>query len=97
MRPDAFSAFRPKISSMPRQKTEAAAYLDLYKLAVEKKRLQVELETIEQRRLLIQKRLTVLNSQMPESVCLEQVKLTNPVVESAELNTTSFKTQSLEY
>ena len=51
---------------MPRQKTEAAAYLNLYKLSVEKKRLQYELDTIEQRRQRIQKRLAFLESQVVE-------------------------------
>ncbi|MCY7276637.1 MAG: hypothetical protein LH702_23605 [Phormidesmis sp. CAN_BIN44] len=57
---------RPKISSMPRPKTEAAAYLNLYKLSVEKKRLQYELDTIEQRRERIQKRLVFLENQVAE-------------------------------
>lgn len=40
----------PKISTMPRPATEAAQYLDLYKLTVEKTRLQQELEYIDGRR-----------------------------------------------
>lgn len=40
----------PKISTMPRPATEAAQYLDMYKLTVEKTRLQQELEYIEGRR-----------------------------------------------
>jgi chromosome segregation ATPase len=55
---------RPKISTMPRQKTEAAAFLDIYKLVIEKKRLQQELQTMDERRLQIQKRLVVLESQV---------------------------------
>ena len=39
----------PKISTMPRQKTEATLYRSLYQLAVEKKRLQEELESLGQR------------------------------------------------
>ena len=58
---------RSQISTMPRQKTEAAAYLNLYKLSVEKKRLQYELETIEQRRQRIQKRLAFLDNQVAEA------------------------------
>lgn len=58
------SNIRPKISSMPRQKSEAAAYLDIYKLVVEKKRLQQELDSIEQRRGQIHNRLAVLESQI---------------------------------
>jgi hypothetical protein len=54
----------PRISTMPRQQTEAAAVLDMYKLAIEKKRLQQELQEIEQRRLQILSRLTILENQV---------------------------------
>jgi predicted nucleic acid-binding Zn-ribbon protein len=46
---------------MPRQKTEAAAYLDLYKLVNEKTRLQKEFQALEERRDRIQSRLAVLD------------------------------------
>lgn len=49
------------ISTMPRQKTEAAAYLDIYKLVNEKTRLQKEFKALEERRDRIQKRLEVLD------------------------------------
>ena len=58
------SNIRPKLSTMPRQKSEAAAYLDIYKLVVEKKRLQQELDSIEQRRGQINNRLNVLENQI---------------------------------
>ncbi len=64
MRTPAKGRILPKISTMPRQQTEAAAVLDLYKLAIEKNRLQQELQDIEQRRLQIISRLTVLESQV---------------------------------
>lgn len=51
---------------MPRSQTEAAAYLEIYKLVNEKKRLQQELELLDQRRERIQKRLEVLNVQVLE-------------------------------
>lgn len=57
---------RPKVSTMPRQKTEAAAYLDIYKLVNEKTRLQKELEALEQRRGLIQQRLTTIEAQVEQ-------------------------------
>lgn len=60
---------RPKISTMPRQKTEAAAYLDIYKLVNEKTRLQQELQTLEERRDRIQTRLEELT---PQIAALEQ-------------------------
>ena len=51
---------------MPRQASEAAAHLEMYKLLVEKKRLQQELETIEQRQRQILERLTVLQTEVTE-------------------------------
>lgn len=59
----------PKISTMPRQKNEAAAYLELYKLEVEKKRLQQELQKMEVRRQQIHQRLAELDTQI---ISLEQ-------------------------
>jgi predicted nucleic acid-binding Zn-ribbon protein len=55
---------RPKVSTMPRAKTEAAAYLDIYKLVTEKKRLEHELAGLDQRRDRIQQRLEALNTQI---------------------------------
>lgn len=52
---------RPKFSSMPRQQSEAAAFLDSYKLTVEKKRLQQELDSLNQRRDQIMQRLAVID------------------------------------
>lgn len=54
----------PKISTMPRQQSEAAAFLDIYKLTIEKKRLQQELQGMDQRRQQILDRLTVLENQV---------------------------------
>ncbi|WP_448571086.1 hypothetical protein [Trichothermofontia sp.] len=55
---------RPRISTMPRQQSEASFQLDLYKLAVEKRRLEQELKKIEQRRHQIQQRLSLLAKQI---------------------------------
>jgi predicted nuclease with TOPRIM domain len=55
---------RPKVSSMPRQRSEAAAYLDIYKLAIEKERLVNELNSLEQRTHEIRERLVILNTQV---------------------------------
>ena len=52
---------RPKFSSMPRQQSEAAAFLDSYKLTVEKKRLQQELTSLNQRRDQILQRLATID------------------------------------
>lgn len=55
---------RPKISTMPRRKSEAAAFLNIYKLVIEKKRLQEELNNIEDRREQIQQRTAILDQQI---------------------------------
>jgi chromosome segregation ATPase len=52
---------RPKISTMPRQRSEAAAFLNIYKLVIEKKRLEQELESLDERRKQICDRIAVLN------------------------------------
>ncbi len=55
---------RPKISTLPRQQTEATAFLDIYKLVIEKKRLEQELQGMEQRRQQIVDRLSLLETQV---------------------------------
>ena len=54
----------PKISTMPRQKTEATLYRSLYQLAVEKKRLQEELESLGQRLETVTQRLGQVENQI---------------------------------
>lgn len=55
---------RPKFSSMPRPRSEAAAFLDSYKLSIEKKRLQQELDSLNQRREQIMQRLAAIDQQV---------------------------------
>lgn len=50
-------SMHPKISSMPRKQSEATTHLELYKMSVEKNRLQQELENLKNREKQIQKRL----------------------------------------
>ncbi len=93
---------RPKISSMPRQKTEAAAYLNLYKLSVEKKRLHYELDTIEQRRERIQKRLAFLESQVaelekPPQLTQDRSLSARSIAKQAASDSAVFETLLLEY
>lgn len=59
-------SIRPKISTMPRQASEAAAFLDIYKLVVEKKRLQQELQAMDERRKHVCDRLVVLEQHIAE-------------------------------
>jgi hypothetical protein len=89
---------------MPRPKTEAAAYLDIYKLITEKTRLERELEALEQRRDRIVQRLEILDTQVetlensahqlrtilsPPPIC--------PLLKSPTVQSTDFKTVILEY
>jgi hypothetical protein len=70
----------PKISTMPRNQTAATAHLEMYKLLVEKQRLELELETLEQRQQQIIERLTSLEAQVGD---LEQ---TTQIVQAAVVN-----------
>jgi prefoldin subunit 5 len=61
------SRIPPKISTLPRQNSEATQYLDIYKLTIEKKRLQSQLVDLDQRRQRIQARLAELNARTTEA------------------------------
>jgi hypothetical protein len=54
----------PKVSTLPRQRTEAAHYLDMYKLTVEKKRIQQELDNINLKQQRLQERLAEIDHQL---------------------------------
>lgn len=58
------SRIRPKVSTMPRQTSEASHYLDIYKLTVEKRRLKRELEDLAKRQKRIQERLSLIDQQV---------------------------------
>jgi hypothetical protein len=63
---------------MPRQKSELNAGVDIYKLLIEKKRLQQELEMMEQRRQQIYQRLAVLENQLVSQTNSIQQQGENP-------------------
>lgn len=65
----------PKISTMPRQRTEATHHLDMYKLSVEKTRIQQELEYLDQRRQRLMVRLAAIHQQTDD---LEHLAGTQP-------------------
>lgn len=50
-------SIHPKISSIPRKRSEATTHLELYKMSVEKNRLQQELQNLKNREKQIEKRL----------------------------------------
>jgi HPt (histidine-containing phosphotransfer) domain-containing protein len=89
---------------MPRAKTEAAAYLDIYKLVTERKRLEQELEALDQRRDRILRRLEILSHQ---TATLEQAAhqfreatsaATLPALtQPSSLSESHFRTIYLEY
>ena len=99
---------RPKVSTMPRPKSQAADYLNIYKLEIEKKRLLQELQALEQRRHQINERMMSLDSQIAVLENGIQQQRIAPALEIrlfkpqpvAQLNTdstVSFDTLFLEY
>lgn len=97
MRPNLSTEARPKISTMPRPQTEASAYLNLYKLSIEKKRLQSELDAIEQRQRRIQKRLSFLDSQVAEMQKAAEAPKLAPVAKQSAPDSAALNTLFLEY
>lgn len=85
---------RPKISTMPRPQTEAAAFLDIYKLVVEKKRLQAELESMDERRQQIGDRLAVLETQITHMESAVQHLRGIPTAASAQAPLLALPSQS---
>ncbi|MDX2213512.1 MAG: hypothetical protein SFY66_09505 [Oculatellaceae cyanobacterium bins.114] len=97
---------RPKISTMPRQKSEAAAFLDIYKLVVEKKRLQQELQSMDERRQQICDRIVVLDQQIDHlegtvqqmrDVSQQDPNAPKLTTRPAPLTSDTFETLFLEY
>lgn len=88
----------PKVSTMPRQQTEATAHLEMYKLLVEKQRLQQELQTLDQRQQQIHERLAVLEGQvagLEQTTAKLQVQSVGVVAQPKP--DSNFNTWTLEY
>lgn len=62
----------PRISTMPRPQTEARMHLERYQMAIEKSRLEKELEMLEFRQLQIQARLKQIAEQAATTAQLQQ-------------------------
>lgn len=60
-------AIRPKVTTMPRSKSEASNQLELYKLVTEQQRIKQELNFIEQRTVLLKQRLITLKTQIEDT------------------------------
>ncbi|KDR59335.1 hypothetical protein, partial [Limnospira platensis] len=57
---------QPKLSTIPRHKSQANLYRSLYQMAVEKKRLTEELEVLRSRSHIIEQRLALIEDQLGE-------------------------------
>lgn len=68
----------PKVSSLPRNKSEVAEYLRMYQMAIEKRRLQQELDNLDLRREQINQRLSILDGEMSEIINSTKFQLENP-------------------
>ncbi|MBD2209403.1 gas vesicle protein [Nostoc linckia FACHB-104] len=58
---------RPKVTTMPRSKSEASSQLELYKLVTEQQRIKQELHFIEQRTAILKQRLNSLKDQIADT------------------------------
>ncbi len=56
-------SIHPKISSMPRQQSEALTHLEVYKMSVEKQRLEKELQNLKNREQKIIQRLAKIEQE----------------------------------
>lgn len=81
-RPQAQRPPRKHFSTMPRIRSEANTYLDLYKLQLEKQRLNCKLRGIEQQTLQIQQRLAQIETEM--GVLQADINPANPVPPTSE-------------
>ena len=62
----------PRISTMPRAQTESRLHLERYQIAIEKSRLEKELETLEFRQVEIKARLIKLADQAATTATLQE-------------------------
>ena len=95
---------RPKISTMPRNNSEASKQLELYKLVTEKQRIQQELVFMEQRTQQLKQRLAVLDNQINSTEKSIQdsrkpvpTSVKNTTRSQFAVETSNFQTYYLEY
>jgi uncharacterized protein Smg (DUF494 family) len=67
----------PRISTMPRAQTEARMHLERYQMAIEKSRLEKELEMLEFRQVQIHARLAQLAQQAATTAQLQEAAAQN--------------------
>ncbi|MBR8841187.1 MAG: gas vesicle protein [Stigonema ocellatum SAG 48.90 = DSM 106950] len=61
------TVIRPKVTTMPRNRTEASTQLEIYKIVTERQRIQREMHSIKERIIPLQNKLNVLNYQIAET------------------------------
>lgn len=94
---------RPKITTMPRNKSEASSQLELYKLVTEQQRIKQELAFIEQRTVLLKQRLSTLKSQIEttersiKQIRHSEIKLPEITRPKIFCETKSYQTFEIEY
>ena len=96
---------KPKISTMPRNKSEASQQLELYKLITEQQRIQKELKFMEQRTQQLKNRLMVLVHQIESTEQnIQDLRQANPGFpkmiyhsKPAAVQSSNFQAFDLEY
>ncbi len=93
---------QPRISSIPRQQSEAATHRQMYQLLVEKQRLIQELQHLEQRRYAINQRLEGIANQLTDlEYSAGQLQQKSAIVDgqipASDANSMGFETMFLEY
>jgi hypothetical protein len=95
----------PRISTMPRAQTEARMHLERYQMAIEKSRLEKELEMLEFRQIQIHARLTQLKqdaaatAQLQQDAAAQETKI-NPIAKKHPVktfNSESYQTFLLDF
>lgn len=98
----------PRISTMPRAQTESRLHLERYQIAIEKSRLEKELETLEFRQVEIKARLIQLADQAAITAALQENIERKNVVTSSQgpiadrsaaktFNSESYQTFALDF
>jgi DUF438 domain-containing protein len=94
-----------RISTMPRPQTEARMHLDRYQMAIEKSRLEKELEMLESRQIQIKERLTQIEQQSDVMAALQQEAIASQCSENPThkkhpvktFNSESYQTFALDF
>ena len=87
---------RPQISSMPRDRSEAAEQLELYRLVAKRQRIQSEIKLIEQRTQLLKQQLEGLNGKIEETESkIQELRRSDSAPTSTTPNTSASKSSTV--